>query len=251
MTETILIIEDDPSILRGLVMNLGFEGYSLLTARDGSEGLRLAQDSRPDLIVLDIMLPKRDGFEVIRELRCRDADMPIVVLSARSEEADKLLGLSLGADDYVTKPFSLPELLARIRSVLRRQRRYATTVEVTRFGAVVVDLTAHRLTVNGQIVETTAREFDLLRFFVTHEDAVISRVQILKSVWGIDQSVSERTVQQLCCTLETKNRAGSGSSMLPPDNSRCWLPFHCEQLVARFHRIDGVLGPATSRPSRY
>lgn len=204
MTETILIIEDDPSILRGLVMNLGFEGYSLLTARDGSEGLRLAQDSRPDLIVLDIMLPKRDGFEVIRELRCRDADMPIVVLSARSEEADKLLGLSLGADDYVTKPFSLPELLARIRSVLRRQRRYATTVEVTRFGAVVVDLTAHRLTVNGQIVETTAREFDLLRFFVTHEDAVISRVQILKSVWGIDQSVSERTVEIFVARLRQK-----------------------------------------------
>ena len=205
MTETILIIEDDPSILRGLVMNLGFEGYSLLTARDGSEGLRLAHESHPDLIVLDIMLPKRDGFDVIRELRRADAHVPIVVLSARSEEADKLLGLSLGADDYVTKPFSLPELLARIRTVLRRQRRFATMLDVARFGTVVVDLPAHRLTVNGQIVETTAREFDLLRFFVTHEDTVISRAQIARErlgYWPIRFGTNSR---QLRCPLATKD----------------------------------------------
>lgn len=204
MTETILVIEDDPSILRGLVMNLGFEGYKLLTARDGSEGLLLAQQSSPDLIVLDLMLPKRDGFDVIRELRSGDANMPIVVLSARGEEADKLLGLSLGADDYVTKPFSLPELLARIRSVLRRQRRSAPIADSARFGAVEINLVAQRLTVNGLAVATTAREFDLLKFFMIHEDAVVTRGQILKGVWGLDQSVSERTVDNFVARLRQK-----------------------------------------------
>ncbi len=207
MTETILVIEDDPSILRGLVMNLGFEGYKLLTARDGSEGLRVAQQSHPDLIVLDLMLPKRDGFDVIRELRGSDANMPIVVLSARGEEADKLLGLSLGADDYVTKPFSLPELLARIRSVLRRQRRSSLAPDMACFGAVVINLVAQRLTVNGQVVATTAREFDLLRFFMSHEDAVVTRGQILRGVWGIDQSVSERTVDNFVARLRQKIEA--------------------------------------------
>ena len=204
MAETILIIEDDTSILRGLVMNLGFEGYTVLTARDGNEGLRVASGSDPDLIVLDIMLPKRDGFEVIRELRNVDANLPIVVLSARGEEADKLLGLSLGADDYVTKPFSLPELLARIRTVLRRNRRSTAAPNVSRFGAVVVDLAAHRLTVDGRVVETTAREFDLLKFFVTHEDAVVTRLQILRNVWGIDLSVTERTVDNFIAHLRQK-----------------------------------------------
>jgi len=204
MTEKILIIEDDPSILRGLEMNLSLEGYCLLTARDGSEGLRLAREGHPDLILLDIMLPKRDGFEVIREIREDNEEVPILVLSARSEEADKLLGLSLGADDYVTKPFSLPELLARIRTALRRQRRSAVIPDVSRFGAVNVDFSAHRLTVNEQPVETTAREFELLRFFVTHDDVVVTRSQILHGVWGLDQTVTERTVDNFVARLRQK-----------------------------------------------
>jgi DNA-binding response OmpR family regulator len=204
MTETILIIEDDASILRGLEMNLGLEGYALVSARDGSEGLRLALQAHPDLILLDIMLPKRDGFEVIREIRDNDTDTPIVVLSARGEEADKLLGLSLGADDYVTKPFSLPELLARIRTALRRQRRTASTPGVSRFGTVVVDFASRRLTVNDQPVDTTAREFELLWFFVTHDDLVVTRNQILLSVWGPDQRVTERTVDNFVARLRQK-----------------------------------------------
>jgi DNA-binding response OmpR family regulator len=204
MPETILIIEDDASILRGLMMNLGFEGYRVLSARDGSEGLRIARELRPDLIVLDIMLPNLDGYDVIRQLRNSDIHMPVVVLSARGEEADKILGLSLGADDYVTKPFSLPELLARIRSVLRRQRRVSNTQGVLRFGAAVVDLAAHRLTVDNRIIETTAREFELLKYFVTHEDAVLTRLQILKNVWGIDQTVTERTVDNFVARLRQK-----------------------------------------------
>lgn len=204
MAETILVIEDDPSILQGLTINLQFEGYSLLTARTGLDGLRLAQERQPDLIVLDIMLPQIDGFEIIRELRSHDTMIPIVVLSARGEEADKLLGLSLGADDYVTKPFSVPELLARIRTVLRRQRQAIPARDTTRFGEVVVNLDAQRLTVGGQVVVTTAREFDLLRYFITHEDAVVSRGQILGSVWGLDQSVTERTVDNFVARLRQK-----------------------------------------------
>lgn len=204
MTETILIIEDDASILRGLVMNLGFEGYALLSARDGNEGLRLAEEAKPDLIVLDIMLPHSSGFDVIRQLRSHAVEIPIVILSARGEEADKLLGLSLGADDYVTKPFSLPELLARIRSVLRRQRRSSPAPDMASFGLVVVNFAAQRLSVNGQVVVTTAREFDLLKFFIAHEDAVVTRGQILRGVWGVDQSVTERTVDNFVARLRQK-----------------------------------------------
>jgi len=204
MTAKILIIEDDPSIMHGLVMNLGFEGYSVLTAREGSEGLRLAQEAHPDLVVLDVMLPKRDGFEIIRELRDSENNLPVVILSARSEESDKLLGLSLGADDYITKPFSLPELLARIRTVQRRQRRLTASADIVQFGHTAVDFATRRLTVKGQIAETTAREFDLLRYFMTHRDSVLTRSQILNGVWGADQAVTERTVDNFVARLRQK-----------------------------------------------
>ncbi|HEY5955246.1 MAG TPA: response regulator transcription factor [Polyangiaceae bacterium] len=204
MTETILVVEDDPSILRGLEMNLQLEGYAVISGRDGKEGLALLEQQRPDLIVLDIMLPKCDGFSVIRSARQSHADTPIIVLSARGEEADKLLGLSLGADDYVTKPFSLPELLARIRTVLRRQRRSMPATGLLRFGAVEVDTGARRLLVDGRPVETTSREFDLLSFFLAHDDVAVSRVQILRAVWGADQAITERTVDNFVARLRTK-----------------------------------------------
>ena len=204
MAERILIIEDDTSILRGLEMNLKLEGYALLTAVDGAEGLRIAIDQHPDLIVLDLMLPERDGFDVIRDFRHIDPETPILVLSARSEEADKLLGLSLGADDYITKPFSLPELLARIRVALRRQRRRSAASGEYRFGDVVVDITARRLEVRGRAVDTTAREFDLLRFFLAHPDVALSRDRLLEGVWGTDQHVTGRTVDNFVGRLRQK-----------------------------------------------
>jgi DNA-binding response OmpR family regulator len=204
MSESILIIEDDTSILRGLQMNLELEGYRLLTACDGAAGLDLARSRRPDLIVLDLMLPKRDGFDVIRELRGTDLDTPILVLSARGEEADKLRGLSLGADDYITKPFSLPELLARIRVALRRQRRAAPKVEVHRFGDVVVDVVARKVEVRGREMDTTAREFDLLKYFVTHPGRALTRDLLLERVWGTEQRVSERTVDNFVARLRQK-----------------------------------------------
>jgi len=142
MAETILVVEDDPSILRGLQMNLGLEGFRLVAARDGEEGIKFARSHRPDLIVLDLTLPKRSGMDVIRELRADDPETPIVVLSSKDQEADKVLALSLGADDYVTKPFGVAELIARIRAALRRRRRQQPAGS---FGAVTIDVEARRI----------------------------------------------------------------------------------------------------------
>ena len=204
MAETLLLVEDDPSILRGLQMNLHIEGYRLLTAREGDEALRMWRQHRPDLIVLDLMLPKRDGFEVLRAIRAEDPDTRVLVLSARDQEADKVLGLSLGADDYLTKPFGLAELLARIRAVLRRARTEATSAPLRRFGAVEVDASARRVRVHGKAVEMTAREFDLLMHFLAHPDEVLTREQLMRSVWGMDHFGTGRTIDNFVRRLRTK-----------------------------------------------
>jgi DNA-binding response OmpR family regulator len=203
MPETILLVEDDPSILRGLQMNLGLEGFRLVAARDGEEGLKFARQHKPDLIVLDLMLPKRTGTEVIRELRAEDPDTPILVLSAKDQEADKVLALSLGADDYLTKPFGVAELIARIRAALRRRRRGAAQAGKS-FGAVTVDVEGRRILVAGQEVESTAREFDLLRFFLEHPGVAFSREQLMQKVWGPDHFGTVRTVDNFVARLRAK-----------------------------------------------
>ena len=163
----ILVVEDDLAILTGLSMNLRFEGYEVLQAQEGRQGLALALDEAPDLMVLDLMLPELNGFEVLKELRQRGRDTPVVVLSAKSAETDKIIGLNLGADDYVVKPFGLQELLARIKAVLRR--RYPTTTQPpVGFGDVQVDLTAKTVSRAGQPVEFTAQEFKLLALSLIH-----------------------------------------------------------------------------------
>lgn len=216
MAETILLVEDDPSILRGLELNLRLEGFRTLTARDGEEGLRIARRERPDLIVLDMMLPKLDGMEVIRALRVDDLDTPIVVLSARGTEADKVLGLSTGADDYVAKPFGVAELVARIRAALRRRRRAGGGVATGAssgsgvsgdryaFGRVRLDVAARRIVVDGVEIESTAREFDLLRFFVDNPNVVFSREQLMHKVWGPDHYGTVRTVDNFVARLRAK-----------------------------------------------
>jgi DNA-binding response OmpR family regulator len=215
MAETILLVEDDPSILRGLELNLRLEGFRTLTARDGEEGLRIARRERPDLIVLDMMLPKLDGMEVIRALRVDDLDTPIVVLSARGTEADKVLGLSTGADDYVAKPFGVAELVARIRAALRRRRRAGVGLgagaasgsaagDRYAFGRVRLDVAGRRIVVDGAEVESTAREFDLLRFFVDNPNVVFSREQLMHKVWGPDHFGTVRTVDNFVARLRAK-----------------------------------------------
>ena len=204
MAQTILVVEDDPSISRGLTMNLGLEGFRAVTAADGEEALRMAASQRPDLIVLDLMLPKIDGLEVIRRLRAQAEDVPIVVLSAKGDEADKVLALSLGADDYVTKPFGLAELIARIRAALRRRRRDGTGETNLSFGEVRVDLDGRRIVVSGGEVESTAKEFDLLRCFVQSPGVVFTREQLMQRVWGPDHFGTVRTVDNFVARLRAK-----------------------------------------------
>jgi DNA-binding response OmpR family regulator len=171
MSERILVIEDDPSILRGLQLNLGMEGYTVRSAMDGETGLRLALTEKPDLIVLDLMLPRLGGLDIVREVRKADPDLPILIVSAKGQEIDKVAGLQLGADDYMVKPFGLKELLARIDALLRRRRARGATGEtrtVRKVGTIELDATARRASVEGKALELTSREFDLLEFFVAH-----------------------------------------------------------------------------------
>jgi len=198
----ILVVEDDLSILTGLSMNLKFDGYDVLQAQDGRTGLERALDDRPDLIVLDLMLPHMNGYEVIKQLRERGNRVPVVVLSAKGTESDKILGLDLGADDYVVKPFGLQELLARIKAVLRR--RYGSA-PVVRFGdSVVVDLDARKITRGGKTVDLTAQEFRILEHLVAHPGRTFTRQELISGAWGFDYQGTERTVDNFMRQLRQK-----------------------------------------------
>jgi DNA-binding response OmpR family regulator len=208
MTETtrrILVVEDDLSILTGLSMNLRFEGYEVLQAQDGRTGLARALDDRPDLVVLDLMLPELNGFEVLKELRRRGRDTPVVVLSAKGQETDKILGLNLGADDYVVKPFGLQELLARIKAVLRRRYPTAGTAQpLVTFGDVSVDVAARTVARSGTPVELTAQEFKLLAHFLGHPGRTFTRDELLSGAWGYHYEGSARTVDNFMRQLRLK-----------------------------------------------
>jgi DNA-binding response OmpR family regulator len=202
-SERILLIEDDPSIVAGLELNLSLEGYEVLTAADGDSGYRLAVEKEPDLIVLDIMLPSVNGLEVLRRLRQVDADVPVLLLTARSEEADKVLGLTLGADDYISKPFNLGELRARINASLRRQRLRASGQSVREFGDVRVDLDRHQANRAGKDVPMTAREFALLAYFLRNPERALTRDTLLSEVWQTDY-LSQRTIDNFIGRLRAK-----------------------------------------------
>jgi len=199
----ILVVEDDLAILTGLSMNLRFEGYEVLQAQDGRQGLARALDEAPDLVVLDLMLPELNGYEVLKELRQRGRDTPVVVLSAKGGEHDKIVGLNLGADDYVVKPFGLQELLARIKAVLRRRFPSATQPPLS-FGDVRVDPVAKTVTRAGQPVEFTAQEFKLLSHFLAHPGRTFSREELLSAAWGYDYQGSARTVDNFMRQLRLK-----------------------------------------------
>jgi DNA-binding response OmpR family regulator len=204
MSERILVIEDDPSILRGLQLNLGMEGYTVRSAMDGETGLRLALTEKPDLVVVDLMLPRLGGLDIVREVRKADPDLPILIVSAKNQEIDKVAGLQLGADDYMVKPFGLKELLARIDALLRRRRARGATGEtrtVRKVGTIELDATARRASVEGKALELTSREFDLLAFFVAHPDRVFSREQLMEAVWGSRYFGTARTVDNFVARL--------------------------------------------------
>jgi two-component system alkaline phosphatase synthesis response regulator PhoP len=199
----ILIVDDEPEMVRGLEDNLRFEGYQTLSAPDGQRGLQMAVTEAPDLILLDVMMPGMSGWDVCRGLRAKGLDVPVIMLTARGEEADRVLGLELGADDYVTKPFGLRELLARIRAVLRRpgpRRKF----EEFAFGDVRVRLRGRQVWKAGQEVRLTRKEFDLLRYLVEHPGEVITRDRLLDEVWGYDQFPTTRTVDTHILRLRQK-----------------------------------------------
>lgn len=209
MKGRILVVEDDPSILRGLQLNLGMEGFTVRSAMDGEAGLALARSEKPDLLLVDVMLPKLGGLELVKQLRETDPDIPILILSAKGQETDKVTGLQFGADDYMTKPFGLKELLARIEALLRRrQLRGSAVADATtrRAGPIELDLTSRRASVWGRPLELTSREYDLLAWFVTHPDRVFSREQLLEAVWGSRYFGTARTVDNF--VLRLRNHLG-------------------------------------------
>jgi len=200
----ILVIEDEEAILLPLADNLRLEGYEVSTATDGPQGLALAQEERHDLLILDIMLPGVDGFEICRKLRQAGITIPLLVLTAKSQEIDKVLGLELGADDYVTKPFSSRELLARVKALLRRAREPVPEAATRAFGDVEVDFRKYEARRRGKPVYLTALEFSLLHCLITHKGEVVSRDAVLDEVWGEDVHVDPRTVDKHISSLRKK-----------------------------------------------
>lgn len=190
--KTILIIEDDEVLQQTLAYNLEREGYIVLVARDGQDGLQLARDNNPNLIILDIMLPELDGLSVCRIL-CREMDVPIIMLTARSSEVDKIIGLDSGADDYITKPFSLGEFLARVRAALRRRPKPVIS-ERLESGDLSIDLVARRVYKNNRELNLSYKEFDLLTELMRNAGMVLSRDLLLTKVWGYDYVGESRTV---------------------------------------------------------
>lgn len=196
--QTVLVVEDEDNLLEALKYNLVREGYQVHTARDGDEGLAAARSSRPDLVILDVMLPRLDGFELCRILR-RETNVPIMILTAKGEEIDRVVGLELGADDYVTKPFSMRELLVRVRNMLRRSQvapedADAAAPKVLKSGDLEVDLTSHTARRAGELLNLKPKEFQLLALLVSNKGRAFTRDQILERLWGHDYIGDTRTV---------------------------------------------------------
>ena len=215
----ILIVEDEPNMVAGLRDNFEFEGYDVLTAYDGEEGLKRALEDSPDLIVLDVMMPKMSGLEVCKQLKAKRQSIPIIMLTARGQEVDKVVGLELGADDYVTKPFSIRELLARVKAVLRRSHTLPKEQERYSFGDAEVDLRACRVTRNGKELEFSSTEFELLKYFVSHPGEILSRDRLLEEVWGYDSYPTTRTVDAHLVRLRQKLEPN-------PEQPRFFLTVH-------------------------
>jgi DNA-binding response OmpR family regulator len=203
MGRRVLVIEDEVGLARVLRDNLVYEGFEVELASDGSEGMRMLETFEPHLILLDLMLPGFDGFEVCRRVARKTARLPIIILSARSQEEDKILGLELGADDYVTKPFSVGELLARVRAVFRR---FGDVIPVgrLRIGSAIVDFDRHEITRDGTSIPVTQKEIELLRFLVERPARTVTRDELLQGVWGYHEVTLTRTVDNFIARLRQK-----------------------------------------------
>ena len=205
----ILLVEDDPSIRMAVEENLTFAGYEAVSCGDGREGMRLATEAKPDLILLDIMLPGMSGYEICRKLRDAGQAVPVIMLTARQEEFDKLHGFEMGADDYVTKPFSIQELLARIKAVLLRGRG-RTGVKAYRFANCVLDMESRILQRDGKEVTLTRTEFELLAYFCANDGKALSRDQVMNDVWGTEYYGTQRSLDSFVANLRNKIERKAG-----------------------------------------
>ena len=203
--KTVLIVEDNPTMLRGLEDNFEIKGYQVKTARDGEQGLKAALNENPDLIILDIMLPKINGYEICDQVRKKNLDMPIIMLTAKGQESDIVLGLNLGADDYVTKPFSIKELLARVEAFMRR--RGEEEPEIYEFGNCQLDTVARTLTRNGKEVKISPGEFKMLHLLLRRTGCTLTCDEIRNTVWGYSRFITLRDVDHIVTTLRNKVEA--------------------------------------------
>ena len=200
----VMIIEDEPNMVLGLKDSCEYEGYEVAVARNGKEGLEKATTEKPDIILLDVMLPLMSGIDVCRTLRTRGIETPILMLTARSQEIDKVIGLEVGADDYVTKPFSIKELLARIRAHLRRASKQVVDIENFSFGDVELNFKKYSARKGGQALELSAREFEILRYLIRRRGEIVTRDQLLDEVWGYRSTPVTRTVDNHIARLRQK-----------------------------------------------
>jgi two-component system alkaline phosphatase synthesis response regulator PhoP len=219
MKTRILIVEDEPAMVAGLRDNFEYEGYDVISAGDGVQGLERALAEHPDLVVLDVMMPRMSGLDVCKQLKAKRPSLPIIMLTARGQEIDKVVGLELGADDYVTKPFSIRELMARVKAVLRRASPGSATPEVYRFSDVEVNVRSNEVHRGGEPVELSAKEFALLAYFVAHPAETLSRDRLLDAVWGYENYPSTRTVDTHILHLRQKLEAN-------PEEPRLILTVH-------------------------
>jgi DNA-binding response OmpR family regulator len=200
----VLIVEDDQAMAVALRDGFTYEGYAVHVARDGAAGLRMAEERSHDLVILDVMLPRMSGLDVCRQLRSSGNDTPIIMLTARGQEIDKVLGLKTGADDYVTKPFSFLELMARVEAVLRRTSKSTEAVEAVSFGDVVMNFKSFEASKDGRALELSPREFKMMKYFVEHRGEVVTRDQLLDHVWGYEGLPLTRTVDMHIAKLRQK-----------------------------------------------
>lgn len=208
----ILIIDDEAGMRQGIADNLRFDGHDITEGADGAEGLALILSTPADLIILDVMMPKKNGFDVCREARAAGVSTPIIILTAKGEEIDRVLGLELGADDYLTKPFSLRELLARVRAILRRTQAGARPADAAvSIGRLRVDFHSYTATEGNAAVALTHREFSVLRHLWEHRGQTVSRDQLLNEVWGYDDGISTRTIDNFILKLRQKIESDPGA----------------------------------------
>ncbi len=219
MKTRILIVEDEPAMVAGLRDNFEYEGYDVISAHDGVAGLERALAEHPDLVVLDVMMPRMSGLDVCKQLKAKRPSLPIIMLTARGQEIDKVVGLELGADDYVTKPFSIRELLARVKAVLRRVSPPSAMPEVYRFSNVEINIRSNEVRRAGAPVELSSKEFALLTYFVAHPAETLSRDRLLDEVWGYENYPNTRTVDTHILHLRQKLEPN-------PEEPRLFLTVH-------------------------